>query len=435
MMTDGTDNSESGFLTGPFEGVSQTFTDVEVMTTSEVNVVAKAKRYGRWWLLKGLRAEVAASAVHQHRLRKELEILMQLQHPNVVTAYGLEEVEGIGLCIVMDYVDGVTMKEWLQGETTKESRRRIARELTKAIGYVHSKGIVHRDLKPGNVIVTRQGERVVLIDFGLADTESYTILKQPAGTPRYMSPEQMQTETADVRNDIYSLGVMFRQMALGRSYNSIIKRCLLPIEERFQSVKVLEQAVDRRQSLGRWLTAGVIVLLLLMTIVVLVLFGLKQRTQNQQMRTQQQLIAAQQAKIEQQKLELDSMQYYLSESQQIQVSQDIAIASLTNQVDTVTDYQQHQRMKETELLSKKQSRERMSKAYMAGVDSLRKAVEPQGASTDERYVRGQQAVERFIENQAIGLSDEEKKEVRISLLRVLEAYRAKWIKQSDHSVN
>ena len=50
MMTEGTDNSESGFLTGPFEGISRTFTDVEVITTSEVNVVAKAKRYGRWWL-------------------------------------------------------------------------------------------------------------------------------------------------------------------------------------------------------------------------------------------------------------------------------------------------------------------------------------------------------------------------------------------------
>ena len=147
MITEYNDSSESGFLTGAFEDVSKVFTDVEVITTSEVNVVAKAKRYGRWWLLKGLRAEVAVSAVHQQRLRKELEILMQLQHPGVVTAYGLEEVEGMGPCIVMDYVDGLTLTEWLQGENTKEGRRRVARELTETIGYIHSKGIVHRDLK------------------------------------------------------------------------------------------------------------------------------------------------------------------------------------------------------------------------------------------------------------------------------------------------
>lgn len=434
-MTAGTDNSESGFLTGPFEGISQTFTDVEVLTTSEMNVVAKAKRYGRWWLLKGLRGEVAASAVYQQRLRKELEILMQLHHPNVVTAYGLEEVEGIGLCIVMDYVDGMTLKEWLQGETTKGDRQRMARELTETVGYIHSKGIVHRDLKPGNIIVTHHGERIVLIDFGLADSDSYTILKQPAGTPRYMSPEQMQGETADGRNDIYSLGVVFRQMALGRSYNSIIKRCLLPIDERFQHIDALEQAIaHHKTSVRRW-SVGTIVLLLLLTMVALVLFGMRQRSQNRQMRTQQQLIATQQAKIERQKQELDSLQDYLSESQQIQASQDIAISSLTNQADTMSDYLQRQQTNEAEQLLRRQSKERMSKAFMTGVDSLRKAVEAQGASVAERYGRGQQAVERFIESQTNGLSDEEKKEVRISLLRILEAYRAGWQKQNEHSAN
>ena len=211
------DSSASGYITDSFEGISHTFTDVEILSTSDVNVVAKAKRYGRWWLLKGLRNEVAGEAACLQRLRKEFEILMQMQHPSVVTAYGLETVEGIGYCIVMEFVDGSTLKDWLQGETTKQQRRRVADELTAAIGYVHAKGIAHRDLKPENIIVTRNGEGVKLIDFGLADTDSHAILKQPAGTPRYMSPEQMQGTIADGRNDIYSLGVIFHQMALGLS--------------------------------------------------------------------------------------------------------------------------------------------------------------------------------------------------------------------------
>ena len=96
------DSSASGYNADSFEGISREFTDVEVLAVSEVNIVAKGKRYGRWWLLKGLRKEVANESAYQQRLRKELEILMQLQHPNVVTAIGLEPVEEMSLSIVMD---------------------------------------------------------------------------------------------------------------------------------------------------------------------------------------------------------------------------------------------------------------------------------------------------------------------------------------------
>ena len=98
---------------------------MEVLATSEVNVVAKAKRYGRWWLLKGLQKKKAGEAGYQQRLRKEFEILMQLQHPYVVAAYGIEDVEGLGRCIVMEYADGPTLREWLEGTTTRQSRLAI----------------------------------------------------------------------------------------------------------------------------------------------------------------------------------------------------------------------------------------------------------------------------------------------------------------------
>ena len=84
-----------------------------------------------------------------------------------------------------------------------DTQKKIAEELMDAVGYLHSKGIVHRDLKPENILITRNGEHLKLIDFGLADSDSYAILKQPAGTSGYMSPEQKVTAVADVRNDIY----------------------------------------------------------------------------------------------------------------------------------------------------------------------------------------------------------------------------------------
>ena len=257
------DSSVSGYITDSFEGIGQMFTDVEILSTSEVNTVARAKRYGRWWLLKGLNKQVANEMAYQQRLRKELELLMQLQHPNVVSAVGLEQIDDIGPCIVMEYVEGLTLKDWLHNHHPRKERRRVAMEIAETVGYIHSKGIVHRDLKPENIIITSNGDNVKLIDFGLADTDSHTILKQPAGTPKYMSPEQMQTAVADVRNDIYSLGVIFSQMALG--YGSIINRCQLPIERRYQNIPELIQAIKRRNRLinrSAWFITALVILLL-----------------------------------------------------------------------------------------------------------------------------------------------------------------------------
>ena len=276
-MQQDNDSSASGYLGDAFEGISQTFTDIEILSTSEVNVVAKAKRYGRWWLLKGLRKEVAGEAAYQQRLRKELELLMELQHPAVVSATSLEVVDPLGECIVMEYVDGGTMKEWLKSHRKRQAQKRILRELIDAVGYIHAKGVVHRDLKPENILITHNGENVKLIDFGLADTDNYSILKQPAGTPRYMSPEQKQTAQADVRNDIYSLGVIMQQMGLDHTYHIIINRCMAPIDRRYQNTKELLDAIGRLD-LGKKMVWAVGCCLLVLLLGLSLMKGLSAKT-------------------------------------------------------------------------------------------------------------------------------------------------------------
>lgn len=252
------DSSASGYMVDSFEGINQTFTDVEILHTSEVNVVAKAKRYGRWWLLKGLRKEIADKTGYQQMLRKELEILMMLQHPAIVTATGLEDINGLGACIVMEYVEGITLKEWLQGQRDIQARRRVILELIEAVGYIHSNGIVHRDLKPENILITRNGENVKIIDFGLADSDSYAVLKQPAGTVGYMAPEQAQVAKADVRNDIYSLGIIMQQMNLGYRYHRIANRCTASIEKRYQTIHELRQDYQSKKAgITIWLLGGI----------------------------------------------------------------------------------------------------------------------------------------------------------------------------------
>ena len=277
------DSSASGYLMDSFEGITRKFTDVTIFNTSEVNIVAKAKRYGRWWLLKGLNKQVANDTAYIQRLRKELELLMQLEHPFVVTTFGLEMVEDLGNCIVMEYVEGTTLKEWLREKHTYKDRKRIAIQLGEAVDYIHTKGIVHRDLKPENIIITKNGNNVKLTDFGLADSCSYAILKQPAGTPQYMSPEQMQTAVADVRNDIYSLGIVYSEMNLGYGFKHIIHRCLKPIELRYQNVSELRNAIRKQEKITAIFAWSAIVLLVVVAAFIIVTQTLRISELRQQM--------------------------------------------------------------------------------------------------------------------------------------------------------
>ena len=179
------DSSVSAYITENYEGLDTMFGEVSHLPSRGYCDLYRAKRYGRWYLLKCLRQEHAGDAAYQQMLRKELEVLMRLQHPGVMQASGMETValsgRGNVTCIVAEWIDGVTLGEYLKTTPTTASLRRIALELAEALAYVHQQQVVHRDVKPSNVMITHNGGYVKLIDFGLADTDSHAILKQPAG--------------------------------------------------------------------------------------------------------------------------------------------------------------------------------------------------------------------------------------------------------------
>ena len=251
------EDSTSGALVDEYEGVNREFTDLETIATRGHNVLTRAKRHGRWQALKSLTTEAAGKEVYRQMLRKEMEILMQLQHPSVEQVMGMEDVPGLGECIVMEWVDGVTLDKWLDQHQSLDQRRRVLGQLLDAMAYVHSCGIVHRDLKPSNIMVTTNGNNVKVIDFGLADTDAHAVLKQPAGTLRYMAPEQASSNRPDVRNDIYSLGMVMRTMNLGRGYRRAIARCLAPIDARFESVEQLQEWLGSYARRRRYVVWGV----------------------------------------------------------------------------------------------------------------------------------------------------------------------------------
>lgn len=174
-----------------------------------------AVRYGKRYMLKCLKEDFRYTPVYHQALLKEFEIGLQLDHPNICRTISMEPVGELGDCIVMEYVDGETLEAAVKGgNMTEDKVRKIASQLLDAMEYMHAKQTVHRDIKPSNIMLTHRGGDVKLIDFGLSDSETFCVLKIPAGTIGYMAPEQLQPGAkSDPCADIYSFGKVLEYMA------------------------------------------------------------------------------------------------------------------------------------------------------------------------------------------------------------------------------
>lgn len=170
--------------------------------------------------VKVLHQDLAADETQVARLKSEAKLLASLDHPNIVRALDAGESGGFPY-IVMEHVEGVTLRERLQksGPFAEAEALRIVRGLADALERARRMGVVHRDVKPGNVLLTRQGEPK-LMDLGLAKGPVDLELTQhgaTVGTPQYISPEQAQDpRKADTRSDIYSLGATLYALVTGR---------------------------------------------------------------------------------------------------------------------------------------------------------------------------------------------------------------------------
>ncbi len=179
--------------------------------------------------IKVLPEELGQDTLYRQRLEREAKTISQLTHPHVCTLYDIGSEDGVDY-LVMEYLEGETLEDRLRrGALPLDEVATIGSQIAEAIDAAHRQGVVHRDLKPGNVMLTREGAKV--LDFGLAkgvqvgalsgSTQTPTIT-QPLtsegsilGTLQYMAPEQLEGKEADTRSDIWGLGAVLYEMASG----------------------------------------------------------------------------------------------------------------------------------------------------------------------------------------------------------------------------
>jgi serine/threonine-protein kinase len=170
--------------------------------------------------LKVLFPELSVDRTFVERFRREAQAAANLSHPNIVPVFDWGEDDG-SYFIVMEYVEGRPLSAVLRDPDPMPPRQiaSIGAGVAAALAFAHRHGVVHRDVKPGNVLITPDGD-VKVTDFGIARAmnteESLTQTGAVMGTAAYFSPEQAEGKGVDSRSDIYSLGVVLYEMAVGR---------------------------------------------------------------------------------------------------------------------------------------------------------------------------------------------------------------------------
>ncbi len=165
--------------------------------------------------VKILKDEFMSDAQFRRRFTNESKAITMLSHNNIVDVYDVS-LEGDTLYIVMEYIDGITLKEYMEkkGMLSDAEALHFIKQILKALAHAHERGIVHRDIKPHNIILLKDGT-IKITDFGIARLTKFdtqTISDMTIGSVHYISPEQASGDRTDERSDIYSVGIILYEM-------------------------------------------------------------------------------------------------------------------------------------------------------------------------------------------------------------------------------
>ncbi len=214
------------------------YSNPKLLKITSYALLYRVSRDGKYFLVKTTKDN---SMRLRELLKREYELSIGCENQHIVHVYSYEYDTPVGEGIVMEYVEGRTLREFIDEKPSRSERKRVFSELLSAVDYLHKRGVIHNDLKPENILVTDNGNSLKLIDFGLADDDAHYLLKAPGCSYSYASPELLsQNGALDVRSDIYSIGLIMRLM-LGNS--RIASKCVnVDAGKRYANVTALQHA-------------------------------------------------------------------------------------------------------------------------------------------------------------------------------------------------
>ena len=234
------DISDSGFIAP--HTISTNWSDIALFQQRNHNMLYHAKRYGKYFVLKGLSADCQLLTDHLLLQEKEFAFGVSLSHPHIAETYSLENIEGYGRCIVMEYVDGTTLAEWLTTNPSKSARQRVMMQLLDALEYIHSLQLVHHDLKSSNILITRNGQNVKLIDFGLSELDT-------------TNPQN------DIQHDIQKFGQTL-QLLFPSHYKRLRQQCQ---NGRFANMAAIRLSIEKRQRCQKYIPYIIAIIILIIS--------------------------------------------------------------------------------------------------------------------------------------------------------------------------
>ena len=189
-------------------------------------------------------------------LRREYDISCNLQHPYILTPLRFAEDTPVGPAIVMEYIEGCTLTEFVAKGQSHEVLRRLLVEILDAVDYLHKKGLIHNDLKPENILVSNIGNHIRIIDFGLSDKDAEYLIKRLGGTEGSSAPEVIDDDTNvpfTASSDVWSLGYIISIMFPSR-YRNIVTKCRKQNpKDRYPDIGSLEKALRNADRMRRFL--------------------------------------------------------------------------------------------------------------------------------------------------------------------------------------
>ena len=258
-----------------FSDIQQDFETIEQLDKQGATCdTFRVKLYGKLHFLKRIKPEYVGDIRYQEAFRKEFETGYQLEHPNLVR-YVLLVDNGI----LMEYIDGETLTERLARHPEyfcdRRNTRRFVSQLLDVVGYLHAHQVLHLDLKPDNILLTRIGSDVKIVDFGCSYTDTFT--DTTGHTEGFAAPEQLSIIDCplSIRTDIYAIGKIMELLPNHHIYNKVIARCTASDPaDRYQTVEEIQRDVKQKKSHLRYVS-------ILVAIVVASLIGITFWTRQQ----------------------------------------------------------------------------------------------------------------------------------------------------------